>query len=126
MALLAQKEIPLNQSISGPGLGPFGANPAKTGLEAVNQITNVVSSFVGFLTILASIWFLFQLIFGGFEWISSAGDAKKLATARQRIMNGFLGLIIVIGAWAIVALVGQFLGYDILNPGTYIGSLQLK
>ncbi len=117
--------IPIG-NIGGPGLGPFGKTSATTGLEAVNQVTKVVSSFVGLLTIIASIWFLFQLIFGGFEWISSGGDTKKLATARQRIMNGFLGLIIVIAAWGIAALVGEFLGYDILNPGQYIGSLQLN
>ena len=125
MKLLTLTETGIG-NIGGAGLGPFGAKPATTGLEAVNQITRVVSSVVGLLTIISSIWFLFQLIFGGYAWISSAGDSKKLADARQRIMNGFLGLIIVIGAWAIAALVGQFLGYDILNPGTYIGSLQLK
>ena len=123
MKLLALTEQQLGP-ISGPGLGPFGAAPATSGTTAVDQITKVVSSVVGFLTIVASIWFLFQLLFGGYEWISSGGDTKKLATARQRIMNGFFGLIIVIAAWAIVAVVGQFLGYDILNPAANIGNLQ--
>ncbi len=124
MALLAQNPIPLNQSIGGAGLGPFGAAPATSGTEAVNQITKVVSDVIGFLTITAGLWLLFQLLFGGYEWISSAGDSKKLAAARQRIMNGVFGLIIVVGAWAMIALVGQFLGYDILNPAANIGKLQ--
>ena len=123
MKLLALTTTPLG-NISGEGLGPFGAAPATSGTAAVNQITTVVSSVVGFMTIVASIWFLFQLLFGGYEWISSGGDTKKLASARQRIMNGFFGLIIVIAAWAIVAVVGQFLGYDILNPAANIGNLQ--
>lgn len=124
MKLLAQAGIPIG-NIGGEGLGPFGKNPATSGTAAMDQVTKVVSSFIGMMTIIASIWFLFQLLFGGYEWISSGGDTKKLTTARQRIMNGFFGLIIVIGAWAIVAVVGQFLGYDILNPATYIGTLQL-
>lgn len=111
-------------SIGGEGLGPFGKNPATSGTDAMNQITKVVSSVVGFLTIVASLWFLFQLLFGGYEWISSAGDTKKLTSARQRIMNGFFGLIIVIGAYAITAVIGQFLGYDILNPAASIENIQ--
>jgi hypothetical protein len=121
MKLLAQSNL---GNISGSGLGPFGAKPASTGLEAITQVTHAISSIIGFMTIAGSIWFLFQLLFGGYEWISSAGDAKKLTEARQRIMNGFFGLIIVIAAWAIVAMVGKFLGYDTLNPATYIGNLQ--
>jgi hypothetical protein len=126
MKLLAAAGTPIGiGNIGGEGLGPFGNTPATSGPAAVDQITKVVSSFVGLLTIIASIWFLFQLLFGGYEWISSGGDAKRLVTARERILNGFIGLIIVIAAWAIVALVGEFLGYDILNPKTYIGNLQL-
>jgi hypothetical protein len=131
MALLAQTKIPL-KPISGEGLGPFGkagvfGSGEAGGVKALEKITGVVSSVIGLLTIISSIWFLFQLIFGGYEWISSAGDAKKLATARQRITNGLLGLIIVIAAWAIVALVGQFLGYDILvsDPTKIIQQLKI-
>jgi nitrate reductase NapE component len=115
-------------NISGEGLGPFGANPATSGTAALTQITHAVSSIIGFMTIAGSIWFMFQLLFGGYEWISSAGDTKKLTSARQRIMNAFFGLIIVIAAWIIVAVVGQFLGYDILisNPGTIITNLKLQ
>lgn len=127
MTLLAQTEQNLGP-IGGEGLGPFGRNPATSGEAALTQITGAISSIIGFMTIVGSIWFLFQLLFGGYEWISSAGDTKKLTTARQRIMNGFFGLVIIIAAWVIMAVIGQFFGYDILvgKPGTIINQLQLK
>lgn len=127
MSLLAQTEQKLGP-IKGEGLGPFGKNPAISGTDALTQVTGAVSAIIGFLTITGSIWFMFQLLFGGYEWISSGGDTKKLTTARQRIMNGFFGLVIIVGAWAIIAVVGQFFGYDILvgNPGTIIDQLQIN
>lgn len=125
MNLLAQQDM---GTIGGEGLGPFGLNPATSGTEALTQVTGAISAIIGFMTIAGSIWFMFQLLFGGYEWISSAGDTKKLTTARQRIMNGFFGLVIIIAAWVIIAVVGQFFGYDILigSPGTIIQQLQLQ
>ncbi len=130
MALLAQTGQGLG-TIGGSGLGPFGAlnfSGQAGGVLALTKITGAISSIVGFMTIAGSIWFMFQLLFGGYEWISSAGDTKKLTTARQRIMNGFFGLVIVIAAWIMIAVVGQFFGYDILvgNPGAIIQQLQLQ
>lgn len=127
MTLLALTEKNLGP-IGGEGLGPFGLKPATSGTAALTQVTGAISSIIGFMTIVGSIWFMFQLLFGGYEWISSAGDTKKLATARQRIMHGFFGLVIIIAAWIILAVVGQFFGYDILvgNPGAIIQQLQLQ
>ena len=125
MKILAQ--IPIG-NIGGAGLGPFGKTQATTGTAALTQITGAISAIVGFMTIAGSIWFMFQLLFGGYEWISSAGDTKKLTTARQRIMNGFFGLVILVAAWIMIAVIGQFFGYDILvsNPGTIIDQLKIQ
>lgn len=128
MKLLAQTPIPLG-SIKGNGLGTFGNTDfGSGGTIALQKVTGAVSAIIGFLTICGSIWFMFQLLFGGYEWISSSGDTKKLTSARQRIMNGFFGLVIVIGAWVLIAVVGQFFGYDILiaHPGTIIDQLKLQ
>jgi len=132
MALLALTDQNLG-NIGGEGLGPFGksglfGSGEAGGVTALTKVTGAISAIIGFMTIAGSIWFMFQLLFGGYEWISSAGDTKKLTTARQRIMNGFFGLVIIIAAWIIIAVVGQFFGYDILigSPGTIIQQLQLQ
>jgi len=100
-------------NIGGEGLGPF-AN--KTG-NPIQSITSAISGVIGFLTVLAVIWFLIQFLIGGISWISSAGDKTKLTEARDRLSNAFIGLLVVVAGWAILALAGQFFGWsDILNP----------
>ncbi|KKU83622.1 hypothetical protein A2973_02700 [Candidatus Gottesmanbacteria bacterium RIFCSPLOWO2_01_FULL_49_10] len=126
-AVFAQSGTELGGRIGGEGLGPFGniALDPKAGLVGV---TSTVSSIVGVMTVAAGIWFIFQFLVGGFHWITSGGDKAKLHDARERITNAFVGLIIVVGGWSILALVGQFFGYDILvsDPGALINVLKIK
>jgi hypothetical protein len=127
MSLLAAGTSQGMGGIGGEGLGPFGQNPATSGTTALTQVTGVISSIIGFMTIIGGVWFMFQILIGGYEWISSGGDAKKLETARNRLSHAFIGLVIVVGAWALLAIAGQFFGFDILisNPGTVIQQLKL-
>jgi len=115
-------------NISGAGLGPFGQKTATSGTAALTQIAGTISAIIGFMTVVAGIWFMFEMLFAGYEWISAGGDAKKLEAARQRITHGFMGLLIVVGAWALLAVTGQFLGYDILlsNPGSIMQQIKVQ
>ncbi len=117
-------------TIGGEGLGPFG-QPSAAGSAAnnygLNNILTIVSSVIGMLTIVASIWFLFMILFAGYEWTSAGGDTKKIATARDRIVHAFIGLVIVVGAWSLTAVVGQFFGFNTLvDPGAFIKNLQIQ
>jgi len=115
-------------NISGAGLGPFGQKPAGSGAAALSQVAGTISAIIGFMTVAAGIWFMFEMLFAGYEWISAGGDAKKLESARQRITHGFMGLLIIVGAWALLAVTGQFLGYDILlsNPGSIMQQIKVQ
>ena len=118
MKLLAQTSL---GSIGGSGLGPFGESAG----DGLTGITKLVSSVIGFMTTIAGIWFLFQFIIGGFSWISAGGDKAKLLASRDKLTNAFIGLVVVVAGWAILALAGTFLGVDftISNPGTLIQQL---
>lgn len=96
-----------------------------TGGEPIAAITKAVSSIIGFLTICAGLWFMFQLIIGGIQWLSAGGDKNNLSAARDRLTNAFIGLVIVVAGVSIIALLGQFFGFDILNPGKYLGGISL-
>ncbi len=109
--------------ISGTGLGKLNEQ-AGTGNPG-SAITGAVSSIIGFLTIVAAIWFLIQFLLGGFAWISASGDKAKLTEAQQKLTNAFIGLVVVVSGWAILALAGQFFGWgDILAPTTLFDKLQ--
>lgn len=107
----------------GEGLGPYSEGIEGSGAV---EIIDVVSTVVGVMTISAVIWFLFQLLIGGLNWISAAGDKGKLENAQHRITNGIIGLIIVIAGWSILALVARFLGWDdILDPAPIIDMMTI-
>ena len=112
MKQLAQAAHNLGQ-IGGEGLGPFGSvSDATSGLTG---ITKMVSSVIGIITVAAGIWFLLQFTIGGFGWITSGGDKAKLQSSRDKITNAIVGLIIVSSVWAVMTLVGQFVGIDFPN-----------
>ena len=99
--------------IQPPGL-PFTAETAGIDTE------NLISTVVGFLTIVAGISFILYFIIAGFSWITAGGDLEKVKKAQANITNALIGLIIVAIAYTVTAIVGSLLGFDILNPATVI------
>lgn len=64
----------------------------------------------------------FNLIVAGFQYMNAGGDAKQLEAAWNRIWQSLLGLVIIVGSFAIAALFGYLLFGDagfILNPKIY-------
>lgn len=111
----------------GGGFGPI-ANMFCSGSGNANEIAgnafnHVISSIVGFLTIMAGLWFFITFILAGYAWISAGGDTEKTTAAWAKMYNAIIGLIIVVAAWVIVGLIGKLIGVDILNPGNAIQSL---
>lgn len=78
-------------------------------------IGNIIGAVVGMLLIIAAIMAFLYLIIGGLQWITSGGDKSGMENARNRITAAIVGLIIVAAAWAVMLLVGQFIGFDLLN-----------
>src|SRR3989304_6811098 len=74
-------------------------------------ITNLVS--IGYF--IAGLFFLFNLVVGGIQWITSGGDPKSLESARGRITNAAIGLIIVVAAFAITLIVERVFGIRIVG-----------
>lgn len=110
MKLLA--DIPL-----GPlrGFGPLGLEK-KEASGALGIFTQFLSSAIGLMTIIAIIWFIFVLITGAISMISAGSDKQALESARKRIINGLIGLTVVVAAIFIVEVIGRILGLkDILN-----------
>ena len=66
------------------------------------------------MTLAAILVFAF-LIWGGIEWITSAGDKGKAESARNRITSAIIGLVILAASTAIFILVEKFLGIEVLT-----------
>lgn len=87
---------------------------------ALSNLELIVSNFIGFMTVLAGIFFIIYFVIAAFNWVTSGGDNSKLQSARDRMLHGILGLIIVVGSYAIVGLLGTIIGLDVLRPADAI------
>ncbi|OGG27800.1 hypothetical protein A3A64_04660 [Candidatus Gottesmanbacteria bacterium RIFCSPLOWO2_01_FULL_48_11] len=134
MKLLAQAVLEETKlgTLGGEGLGPFGKSGLFSGEGgggiALAKVTGTISSIVGIMTVAAAIWCLIHFLLGGFLWITAGGDKSSLEKARHKMTDAFIGFIIVVSAWIILALMGQFFGYDILvgDPGAPIEELKFQ
>jgi hypothetical protein len=100
------------------------ANPMPAGYSSVTGggLILFLTNILRLIFVVAGIYAFINFILAGFQYMSAAGDAKALSAAWNRIWNSLLGLILVVGSFALAALVSQLIfgnaGY-ILNPTLY-------
>lgn len=74
------------------------------GLSSVSldvTINNIITAVLGLVGIIA----LGVILYGGFRWMTAAGNEEAVGEAKKIITAGVIGLIIVIVAWAVVSFV---------------------
>ena len=119
-SLLAQKD--LGTIGKGPGFGPW-VGPITVGDDPAGVLSRIISNALGVMTIGAGIWFLFQAIIAGYNYMSAAGDKARIENAGRRLTNSLIGLAIVVAAYGLLALIGSFLGIEFLNIGKLFGNI---
>lgn len=97
--------------------------------SSYGDVTNPQGGLVGLLSNIlrlifvgAGIYALFNLVVAGFQYMQAGGDTKVLTAAWNRIWQTLLGLVIIVGSFALAALFGYLIFGDagyILNPVIY-------
>jgi hypothetical protein len=86
--------------------GSSGCDSTGTGVKVntlINTIVNLLSWVIGVIAVI-------MIIFGGFKFVTSAGDSGKVTSARSTIIYALIGLVIVALAQTLVKFVlGQFI-----------------
>lgn len=77
----------------------------------------VVSAIVKNAFMLAGVISFILLIFGGFQVIVSAGDAKKAEQGKAAMTGAVTGLLLVFGSFLVVQIIHVLTGVDILSSG---------
>jgi hypothetical protein len=72
----------------------------------LSDLRSVVKFGTTMLMITAVVLAVIFLIWGGIEWITSGGNKDKLQAARKKITYAIIGLIITLGAFFIVNMIG--------------------
>lgn len=89
---LAQNiQLPDGKTISGPL--PAGKFP---------NLASVVSNALPFIFPIAGVLLLLYLVWGGFDYLTSMGDAKKAEAAKGKLTNAVIGFLIIFFAYWIV------------------------
>ena len=65
------------------------------------SIADIINIILGFLGIVAVI----IILAGGFKWMTAGGNEDKVSEARQMIIQGVIGLVVIFAAWAIASFV---------------------
>ncbi len=92
------------------GTVPTAANP-------VSFIADLVQNGIYLLLIASFIIALIWIILAGLSFIFAGDDSKKVASSWSRIYWGLIGLVVVLGSFAIIKLVETFFGVSIISQG---------
>lgn len=65
----------------------------------------IISKGATLIATVAGIGAVVMIILGGFNYVTSGGEAQKVAAARSRILSGLIGLVVVVTAWLIMSFV---------------------
>ncbi len=99
------------------------SNPlAGTGYEGLSGVGLFISNVLRLFFVVAGVFALFNFIIAGYSYMNAAGDSKKLSEAWSKIWLSMIGLVIIVGSFALAALMGQLLFNNpmyILQPKVY-------
>jgi hypothetical protein len=73
----------------------------------VPTLGDLIGNLIRIIFFIAGLYAIFMLLLGGFEWVSSGGDEKKLTTARGKILSAVVGLVVMVAVMTLVVLVEQ-------------------
>ena len=85
------------------GMVPWDCNAPEIDSEdnLVKTIATIASNVLTDISVIASFLILLYVIYGGFLYMTSAGDPGKAANGKKTLIHAFIGLAIVISAYTI-------------------------
>jgi len=83
-----------------------------SGVEFLNDL---LPRLIGLSFVIGVVIFLFFMVLGAIQWIISGGDKAALEGAKGKITNAIIGIVILFSIFAILKIVEDFFGIDILS-----------
>lgn len=77
------------------------ANLALTNSDPRETAVRIINTALGFLGLIAVV----IVLYGGFMWMTAAGNEERISKAKQILTAGIIGLVIIAMAWAIASYV---------------------
>ena len=73
--------------------------------DIINKILPIAVSFAGVILLLVLIW-------GGYDFMMSQGNAEKVKGAQAKITTGIIGFVLLIFSYLIVKLIEKIFGLE--------------
>jgi magnesium-transporting ATPase (P-type) len=100
-----------NHKSSGYGLNTTAdqIDPFKdqVGQQEESFLQSRIGRVIGFVLSFVGVLFLILMIYAGLTWMTAGGNKEQVGKAKSLMINATLGLIIVMGAYALTAFIGQ-------------------
>ena|SRR3990172_7879793 len=71
------------------------------------------ANLVRAIVALAGVALFIMILVGGFNFLFSGGDQKKLEGAKGTLTNAFIGIIVIVCAYLILVTIKTFTGVDV-------------
>ena len=89
----------------------------------LSTMETVISAILGILTVGGGLLFIYTFVMGAVDWITAGGDSGKVQKARDRMIQGAIGLIVLVMSYAIIDLLSGVLGFEILYPAVMLNDI---
>ena len=66
-----------------------------------NSLTSIIGIVINAVLSLLGVIFILLMILAGYNWMTASGSQEKVQEAKDTIKRAIIGLVIVIGSWAI-------------------------
>ncbi len=105
MQIAQNLQLPGGQSITGPlPAGKF------------TNLASVVTNALPIIFSIAGIILLAYLVWGGFDFLTSMGDAKKAEGAKNKITNAIIGFILIFAAYLLTQVIDYIFKLKVYTP----------
>jgi len=89
-----------------------------TNIVGGNPLDNLViflSNLLGIITIVGALFFIVYFFIAAFNWVTGGDDSGKVEKARNKMVQGVLGLVVIVMSYSLIGLIGTIIGIDLIN-----------
>lgn len=92
------------------GLGAAAGKAGLTTFASANDVPGIVGTIIGTALSMIGVLFLLLMLYGGFLWMTARGNEEQTKKALETIEAAVIGVIIVLGAYALTSFVFKSVG----------------
>ncbi|MFA6105552.1 MAG: hypothetical protein WC725_03075 [Patescibacteria group bacterium] len=89
------------QSLLTGSADPLGVGYPRTAGFADTDVRITTAKTIRLALSMVGIIFLVIMLYGGYEWMTSAGNDEKVSQAKRRIYTGVIGLAVILVSYSI-------------------------